>query len=284
MTYTALADVEELVRRALVALPGYRDDIILVGGMVPHLYRRLPVVRVPEHPAIATTEADLSIRRGLPVVGDATIPDLLATASFVIYDVPGLNPRIPGYQRFQDAAHGTSTSAPTYLEFLTPLRGKPIDGLVSPHPGLRAPALRYLDLFPYQSMSIDIAIEGSLAPCPVRVPHPVMYVLQKVLARDAGRANTKQPKDMAYVYDVALLFQPLWPGFAKVFEGACAEASEWKSWLVKAEKALATLFKDEFADGAIEAASIYKNMLGASAPSARSISRVVTAFRASLGA
>ena len=58
MTNTQLSEVEELVGRALAALPGYWEDIILVGGLVPNLYRRFPSVRMPEHPAIATTEAD----------------------------------------------------------------------------------------------------------------------------------------------------------------------------------------------------------------------------------
>ena len=264
-----LSSVEALLRRALMALPDYRNDVILVGGLVP--YRRLPGMRIPEHPAIATTEADLSIRRPLPVI-EHTIPDLLRAAGLGIYQAPSLDPRRPRQQRFQDVAYGTLRSAPVYIEFLTPLRGKPVEGLVEPHPGVLAPALRYLDILAFDTISVDLD-EG----CTVRIPHPTTFVIQKVLARGAGRAATKQPKDMAYIYDAALLSQPSWADYQGIVERLRNESPEWLVWLDRALRELDILFKDGSASGAIEASSVLHAATGLKV-SAAEISRVVQRF------
>ncbi len=268
-----LASAEALLSRAIDALPDYRQDLILVGGLVPWLYRRLPGMNVPEYPAIATSEADISIKRPLPLLGRAAIVESLRQARFAIYEVPSLDPRQRGQQRFQDEATGVETAASVFIEFLSPLRGKPVTGLVEPQPGLRTPALRYLDLLAHAP--IDVELRTGVK---VRVPHPAMYLVQKVLSRRSGRAGTKRPKDMAYIYDVALVTRAEWSTYSAVIATARDESEEWASWLTTAAKDLDTLFKSEFADGAVEAATVLRGVTR-TPPSSQAISKVVQAFR-----
>jgi hypothetical protein len=279
MSDTQLQAAEALLRRAVVALHDYRDDLLLVGGLVPWLYRRLPGVRLPEHPALATAEADLSIRRPLHALGRPLIAEQLVAAGFCIFDVPGIDVRHRGQQRFQDATFGADKAAPVFLEFLSPLRGKPVHGLVAPQPGLITPALRYLDLLAHQAIEVNLATSAD-DKLTVRVPHPAMFIAQKILSRTSGRAPTKQPKDMAYVYDVALMTQPLWRDYPAVFAAARAASDEWDAWLTRAGNELDALFGDEHADGCVEALSVFPNHASPSTPSPRGIARVVSAFRA----
>lgn len=281
----SFATILREVGRALVALAPYRDDIILVGGIVPVLYRRLPTYRQPEHPALGTTEADLSIPSRLPVIDGKSLGDLLFEAGFVVYEAPGMKVGEPGKQFFQDASHGADRPAPTYLEFLTPLRGRARDGFVEPQRGIRAPSLRYLDLLSHEPITVDVQTVSELGvsvPCPVRVPHPSMYVLQKVLARDSGRSPSKQPKDLAYAYDVSVLTQPVWKDLSPVVARARAESDEWKTWIDRALRNLDALFETETSDGTVDVARIYRDAMRSGAPSENAIATTMRRFISAL--
>ncbi len=273
------------VGRALVALAPYREDLILVGGIVPVLYRRLPAYRQPDHPALMTTEADLAIPPRLPIIDGKSLGDLLFEAGFVVYEAPGMRVGAPGKQFFQDASHGADRPAPTYLEFLTPLRGKPREGFVEPQRGIRAPPLRYLDLLSHEPITVDIQTVSELGvstSCLVRIPHPSMYVLQKVLARDSGRSAAKQPKDMAYAYDVSVLTQPVWKDLSPVVDRARAVSDEWRAWIDRALRNLALLFEKETSDGAVDAARLYRDAMQSGAPSERAVVTTMRRFIAAL--
>lgn len=273
------------VKRGLVALQPYHDQLLLIGGIVPFLYRQMPALRVPEHPALATTEADLSVPARLPIIDGKPVLQLLKQAGFVVYESPGLSHKSLGKQFIQDARHGNERPAPTYLEFVAPLRGKPRESMAEPQAGLRVPLLRYLDLLTHEALTIDLKDVSSFeltTSCRVRVPHPTMFVLQKALIRENGRSPHKQPKDMAYVYDAAILTQPLWANLASVTARARAHSAEWKTWLDRAHRDLKVLFESPTSDGTVEAARVYRDAMTSGAPSERSIHNVVTRFLASL--
>ena len=111
-----------------------------------------------------------------------------------------------------------------------------------------------------------------------------MYVLQKALARESGRVLVKQPKDMAYVYDVAMLTQPLWPELGAVVARAANESAEWAAWIKRALALLDELFSSETADGVIEAARVYRGAMRSGAPTEKAIATVVRRFLAALRA
>lgn len=109
--------------RALAALQPYRDDILVVGGVVPVVYRHIPKLKPLGHPPLMTTEADLAVPPKLPLKDKKSIADLLDDAGFVPFEAPALDVRRLGPQRFQDASRGSAKPAPTYLELLASLRG-----------------------------------------------------------------------------------------------------------------------------------------------------------------
>lgn len=286
-TEEAFQTILKELGRALAALQPYRNDILVVGGVVPVVYRHMPGLKPPGHPPLMTTEADLTVPPKLPLKDKKSIADLLADAGFVLFEAPALDVRRRGAQRFQDASHGTAKPAPTYLELLAPMRGKPKEGVIEPQPGVRAQPLRYLDLLAHEPLEVsakqvpELGIDDDVL---VRVPHPAMYVLQKALARKSGRVLAKQPKDMAYVYDVAMLTQPVWPDLGAVVARAADESEEWAAWIRKALALLDELFASETADGVIEAAQVYRDAMRSGAPTERAIATVVQRFLAALRA
>ena len=113
--------------------------------------------------------------------------------------------------------------------------------------------------------------------CAVRIPHPSRYVIQKVLARSAGRSPAKQPKDMAYAYDIAVLTQPIRSELGQVVARAREVRPEWKKWIDRGIADLRRLFASDVSDGTIEAARIYRDVVRPG-PSEQAISKLVREF------
>ena len=77
--------------------------------------------------------------------------ELLGDADLKAFEAPGYRGQ-PGAQAFQDAAYGTSRKARTFVEFLAPLQGRGDKGLLEVQRGLRAEALRYLDILAFEPL------------------------------------------------------------------------------------------------------------------------------------
>lgn len=270
--------------RALRALRAYVPRVIVIGGIVPILYRHHEWFGESRVPALTTTEGDLAVPMKLEIVDGQTVVGLLDAAGFVIYEVPGFD-NLPGTQRVQDREAGAQKPAPTYLEFLAPMFGKPEPSLVQLQPGLRAQRLRHLDLLAHETLWIDarrvpdLEVEEALE---VRIPNPATYVLQKVLARKE-RVAAKRPKDMAYAFDVAMLSRPSWGSLAGVLQRAGNSDANWKASIAKARERIRTLFDGEHSDGVIEAARVYRDFCGDAAPSEKTIHEVMRRFIDQLG-
>lgn len=270
--------------RALRACRPYVPRVIVIGGIVPVLYRHHEWFGASRVPALTTTEGDLAVPTKLEILDGQTVLGLLDSAGFVIYEVPGFENQ-PGTQRIQDREAGAKKPAPTYLEFLAPMFGKPEPALVELQPGLRAQRLRHLDLLAHETLSIDarrvpdLGIEEALE---VRIPNPATYQLQKVLARKE-RVPAKRPKDMAYAFDVAMLSRPIWGTLAGVLQRAGESDPSWKASVAKARERIRTLFENEHSEGVVEAALVYRDFCGDAAPSERTIHEVMRRFIDQLG-
>lgn len=274
-----------LLGRVLVTSRPYSDQLIVIGGMAPVIYRRLPQFAKTSLAIAGTTEVDLSIPPRLRVAGRPLL-ELLGEAGLVVYESPGYR-GAGGAQSFQDASFGTDRRAPTYVEFLAPNRGNSERTMLEVQPGLRAEALRYLDLLAFEPLVVDGAIALELevqGRCPLRVPQPALYVAQKVLARRSGRLGmpAKAEKDLAYTYDVALLSQPAWNDQAGVVRRAAKESDQWGAWLARAGRDLRALFATRASDGPVAAGRIYRDLMEASAPSEDEIRKVVLEFAAAV--
>jgi hypothetical protein len=107
-----------------------------------------------------------------------------------------------------------------------------------------------------------------------------MYVAQKILARSSGRLMKahKAAKDLAYVFDVAVLSRPIWSSQHEIVVRAAAAAAVWRSWLARAGRQLKLLFETPASEGPIEAARILRDLMGTRAPSEEDVQQVVTRF------
>lgn len=268
-----------LLGRVVVATQPYAEKLLVIGGLAPVLYRRAPGFAHTRFFPPGTTEVDMTVPPRL-VEETRLMVDLLREADLNAFETPGYRGR-PGAQAFQDAAYGTTRKAPTFVEFLAPLRGRGDRRLIEVQRGLRAEGLRYLDLLAFE----PLALEGRHVPelgvdvaSRVRVPQPALYIAQKVLARRSGRHPSKLGKDLAYVFDVAALSQPLWLDQCQVVKRAAAEDAEWRAWLARAGRDLRTLFADPTADGPVYGARILRDAMAGGAPTPQEIQGLVTRF------
>jgi len=157
--------------------------------MVPLFYRHHPFMQSTDLPPVYTKEADLVVRPRISSDDRRQVTDLLEDAGFVLFEAPGYRAQ-PGTQYFQDQADGAKRLASSYIEFLAPLRGKQKE-FIHPQSGLRSQALRYVDLLDHEPLEVDaqsVESPGIDEPCAIRLPHPATFILQKLLARKAGRS------------------------------------------------------------------------------------------------
>lgn len=271
----------EQLGRALVALEPYTDDLVVIGGMVPFLWKFADDLGKDTLPHIATTEVDVSIRPRLELRG-GSVRERLEAADFVVFERPGYRDA-PGAICFRDKTAGADKRSGSYIEFLTPLRGRGEKTLIEVQPGLRAEALRYLDLLAFEAKEISLTAVPELhlkAATRVRVPQPATFVAQKILARSSGRLKKaeKAAKDLAYVFYAARISRPQWEGQARVLARAAKEAQEWARWIGRAGRELKELFETATSEGPIEAGRIYRDVMGDAAPSDDDIQRVVAQF------
>jgi hypothetical protein len=157
------------------------------------------------------------------------------------------------------------------------MRGRGDREIIDLQPGLRAQALRYLDILAHEPLEIDMAPLAGRH-CLIRVPHPATFIAQKVLARTSGRHLDSQPKDLAYIYDVVMLTIERWPEIGDCLDRAANQATEWKAWISKSRRMIRDLFSSETADGPIDVARIYRDHMGPRAPSEKAIARMMGDF------
>ena len=263
---------------ALYALQPYANDLLVIGGMAPILYRLVPGFAPAVVAPIATREVDWSTPPKLPTRGEVAWR-LLGAEGLRAFEVPGFGKQ-RGRQVFQHERYDAERKAPVYQEFLCPLRGKTTK-IVEVQEGLTAQPLRYLDLLVFDPITVTVDASSGIhvsAPCQVRLAQPVLYIAQKVLARDKRAAMPgKAEKDLAYAFDVASRCRPLWHTQADVRQRAAADTPEWAKWLGRAGRDLRELFSAPTADGPVEAARIFR-AFGGRAPDENEIHIVMSRF------
>jgi hypothetical protein len=92
-----------LLGRVVVATQPYADQLLVIGGMVPMLYRRAPGFARARLAPPATTEVDMTVPPRL-AVADRPMVDLLRDADLKAFEAPGYRGR-PGAQAFQDVGY-----------------------------------------------------------------------------------------------------------------------------------------------------------------------------------
>lgn len=110
-----------------------------------------------------------------------------------------------------------------------------------------------------------------------RLPHPAMFVLQKMLCRETRRAD-KQAKDLAYVFDVVTLFASRWGEMGEVAREVASGSSAHAAWIDRATGMLAELFASRIADGPISVRQVYEETGFPGVPSEEGVFQVINRF------
>lgn len=190
-----ILDADPQLLGTLVALGEYLEDMVLVGGWVPHLYRK---IWSPERPVRErrTLDLDAAVRGRVPVRQGSRLDVLLAAEGYAqrLAGPSGLAAQI--YE-----SPPNSNLLP--IEFLAPLTGPREQATVEIQKGVTAQALRYLNILLDNSFDIRLsgqALPGPLVELTVRIPTPGAYILHRGLIHARGRSS-RRGKDLYYIYE-----------------------------------------------------------------------------------
>jgi hypothetical protein len=115
----------------------------------------------------------------------------------------------------------------------------------------------------------------------ILLPQPANYVLQKVLA-GPERSRDKRDKDLAYIYEVALLTRDDWPGIAAALVRLRGRYPQ--RWFSRARSLLLHDFEAVGSDGPVAVARQYRGLMpGGGAPSERAVHTVIIGFLEAIG-
>jgi hypothetical protein len=230
--------------RTLDTLKPYLEEIVIVGGWVPFLYRRYGNMPA-RHPSVRTTDIDIAVPRNVPDKGRPTIDSLLANAGYTV-QILGSSGAVVKYEL---------ATPPTEIEFITPEIGKPGEPSVIVQSGLRAQALRYLQILLENTAQIQIiySISDVNVNSSIRVPSPAAFIFQKALTLPQRRL--KRAKDLYYIFDLLDSFaemQRLIPA-----ELSLLQAQYASKWFHSAISNLERYFPESGGEGPALAASQY---------------------------
>ncbi|HEX6042705.1 GSU2403 family nucleotidyltransferase fold protein [Longimicrobium sp.] len=193
---------EPALRRVLWELRAYLDDVVVIGGWVPYLYRRYGGFAGWQGRTSLTVEVDVLVDRPLPPGARPSIPDILRGCGFR-----------PSGSVGGAAVWMGDVDAGEMIEFLVPHTGtarQQGDAVpVAAQAGLRAISLPGLELMRRyrRPVRIPVATEGGETLLDVHVPWLGAYVVNKACTfcrRSAhGEGGGKRSKDLLYLRDVA---------------------------------------------------------------------------------
>lgn len=237
----------------LRAVQPYGDDLVLVGGVVPWLYRAWAK---PQGQPLFTTDVDVACVNRLPVRGRPLRKCL--EGSFRVAEVRGFGGLDDVYVRFEHRRH--SERAPVYFELVTPMVGKEREPpRTEVQAGTPASMLRYVDLLLREPLRIDVSelfgVEEGLL---VQVAHPAAFLVQKALLSDRPEREKKRAGDLGHVVDVARLVLDRTDELAEWLERNVRDATS-KTWCRKADTILRRELGAPSADGTIEVALLFRD-------------------------
>lgn len=271
------------VARGLRAIAPFADRAVVCGGWVPRLYRTMPGFASSERSATMSWDLDVVVPHPLPGEDLGAVfraNELVAVAS---------RDQDPPVVRWQGKEFGNEALAPVHLDLLTPLVGSEIGRggedkrLPEVQDGLRASAIRRLDLLLFEPLRCDVSRLMDLGlrePTFVSVPNPLCFIVQKVLSAPTRRDSAKRAKDYAYVYDVIMLSRPFWSDMHDMLERVRDHHGEWARWLKDASSELDRVFSGEGGVATDVARQLATQEL---APTPRAVLLAVGAFRRSVG-
>lgn len=292
MTDSLPPELEEVLLdlgHCIRALGRYTESAVLTGGLAALLYRWCLPAANTHQPPLMTFDMDWALPARLERFPGPGLHEQM--------QLGGFRPWLQGSGKepvtyYQHERHDPSRRARIYAEFIAPREGSKTDrrgtnrGIIEIEPNLHVQTDPYIGLLLAETVDLDVSRVpwlGLPTPQVIHLPHPICFVVQKILIRP-GRPQHKKASDAAHIYDVALLTRSMWPQMAETL-GRVEKAGPFpKSWFSRARRTLATVFSNPGSPGPIEIAGVYHGIMGErSAPTEAAISRVLAQFWEAVG-
>lgn len=198
-----LSELERALRAVLWQLREYLGDLVVIGGWVPHLYRRYGGFATWTLDIPLTAEVDFLVRPELSAARVRSIPEVLRAAGFE----PGSDRAAAVWSK--DAASGEK------IEFLVAHQGTArqqgrVVG-ISGQANLGAISLAGLELLGRYTSALTVPIgllDNEMMAAQVRVPRLGAYAVNKAVTfpyrsqRVGETGNPKRAKDLLYLRDL----------------------------------------------------------------------------------
>lgn len=274
-----LADLGQFLK----ALGPYAKHAVVVGGMIPIIYRHLQNASPVQQAPLATFDLDIAVPDKLKEIGATNLNTMLTEGGFTEH-LRGSTP--PPATVYQHVRHGEKP-APIYVELLAPLTGsdntrdekKKVQTEVQQK--VTAQLIRYLDVLQVNPIAVQcntLPFLGIDDPAmTLRIPNPGMYIIQKVLCREKRRPN-KKDKDLAYVYDVVSIFRTRWQQIGKDILQLETENAKYAPWINKALKSLTQLFDSPTSIGPVAVVREISTASTGVPPTEAAVHQIMTKF------
>ncbi|MBW1809865.1 MAG: hypothetical protein JRJ19_10880 [Deltaproteobacteria bacterium] len=261
-----IQEVLDDLKRSARALDAYSEDIVLAGGLVPLCYRKIYVSELEDHKSLFTFDVDWAVPNKVPLKEGQSVVESIRSAG---YQEVLSHLVVPPVAKYQHERFDPENPAPVYLEFITDRAGGPRSrtgndqSSMNVQSGFRVVALPYVRILLGGTLDFDLAeLDKTVIeePLQVQVPHPANYVLHKLLVSEKRAKREKHDKDLAYVYDVALVTQNDWGAIGKRLKENEVTKKYPAKWLKDARRIVSNHFRDETSDGPIVISRIYRSI------------------------
>ncbi len=249
---------QELFRQLMPRLGGYREQLVIAGGIARDLYRHLPGAVDLRLAGATTRDLDIALDDPLAVVDERSLHAVLEAAglrirtsdAFMADELFGIIPK-PVSCRYFPAGFKHPAATDPHLEFIAPLRRAQARNARPQGDCLIAFALAYVDLLLSDPVAVRVPRLGT-----VRIPHPLAYIVQKTLIRPERQGEGKQAKDQADAFQVLVALRATWAGWR-------TRAQAWRAqgrhgaWLDQALRSWEALYASALSPGAREVAAAF---------------------------
>ncbi len=260
MTLARVRSIESFFVRLIPVLGEYRNHLVIAGGMARDLYVHLPGFVDLGLGGAMTLDVDIAVDDPLRVIGDRRLHEVLVAAGLKYHTLDPYRERppmgmilTPVQGRYFPAAIKEPTKRDPHVEFITQLRDRAGNSNAKPQRDeLIAFTLHYVDLLLTAPVTVEIPKLG-----PVRLPHPLAYIIQKTLIRPERQVNRHNfQKDTADAFKIVICTRALWTTWTALFQEWSAHHT-FGPWMTSIRTAWPALFDKTTGTGLSEVCVAY---------------------------
>lgn len=226
--------MDDVLIECFKALSPYLNQLVLVGGWVPYIYRKMYGSDTSQQP-LFTRDFDIAIPRHGFHENETPLNELILDAGFDYKFASLQNPPVVKYQKTM------SNGSMIEIEFITEEPGNRED--VKIIGSINAQALRDVGMLLNSPVRFHLSEYGYTKEGYFLVPRPSMFIIHKAIVAPKRRQKEKTAKDLYYIFYIIESFS-LWRG--DIFSGIRAAQNSYKS---RASKNLLSYFNDLDSEG-----------------------------------